>query len=254
MVCTGRSWTELALPVHVGNKASGRGTFLACFAPVVLLLVVLAVEIWWFNSLSGNLISSWQSHQAEASAIVSRYPNSFTPAEVNSSRYGLLTVAIAAKASSILQNIVVQLEISSVALLALGILFSVNNARILPRKYNEAGGNEKQTYWLDSGTSISQSISAAVTVVVALVGSVSLLSPSIVGGYVMAGLQILLLCVVFGVLVRAVSSEMVIKPATGTEKMTVDSATAAEWEGLTSIQFLLLAVGTALLILQVATF
>jgi hypothetical protein len=86
---------------------------------------------------------------------------------------------------------------------------------------------------------------------ITLVGTISLLFPIIVGGYIIAGLEILLVCVILGILIQMVGSEIVKGNGHTDSEIIIDSKGGAQWEGLIAIQFLMLPIGIGLIIAQV---
>jgi hypothetical protein len=217
----------------------------------MIVLVIFLLEYIAFGQISKAIGEDPQGQRIEIMRWVTRYPNSFTPTQVNATRYGIISPAVAQTSQAILGTLQMQLMFSGTVLLVIGLLFSVGNAKSQPDKYNGTNGNLKFQQWFQSGSSISSSITAAVSVAVALTGAVSLLSPNIVGGYLIASLQILLVCVVFGIAVQGVGAGIIksINQANGT--ITVDPMGGAEWESLTSIQFWMMVLGVALLVFQV---
>jgi hypothetical protein len=213
---------------------------------------MFSLEYVYFGQMRNGIANDPQGHSANIMALVARYSNAFTPAQVNETRYGIILPTVAQSTQGILEGLQSQLLVSGVALLVIGIVFSSTNALATSRNYNKSSLKFQQ--WLQSGSSISSSITAAVSVAVALTGAVSLLSPNIVGGYLIASLQILLVCVVFGIMVQGVGAGIIRKVDQSNGTIFLDRLGGAEWESLTSIQFWMMVLGVALLLVQVLGF
>jgi len=69
-----------------------------------------------------------------------------------------------------------------------------------------------------------------------------------------ASLQILLVCVVFGIMVQGVGADIIRKVDSSNGTIFLDRLGGAEWESLTSIQFWMMVLGVALLLFQVLGF
>ncbi|MGI0012306.1 MAG: hypothetical protein ACREBU_02525 [Nitrososphaera sp.] len=200
--------------------------------------------------------STPSSYTSEIITITFRYSDRFTTAEIDEAKKGITLPSAVDKVAVIIDGIGDQMVIGLALILSLGILFSVGQSRKLPDEYN--GVDEKQVarserfqHWLNTGTSLSTSISGAISVAVALVGAVSLVSPKILGGYIIVALQALVICIFLGILRHAMGTEIVTKVDNTNSKVTLDPKRGAQWEGITSTQFLMLVVGIVLLILQV---
>ena len=241
-------------PQLVTKPAESCRIFLACFVPILVVLVIFILEYVHFGLIRNGIGVDPQGHRSDIMALVSRYSNAFTPTQVNATRYGIISPAVAQSAQGILVSLQFQVAISGGALLAIGLLFSTTNALAHTENYNKKNRSLRFQQWLQSGSTISSSITAAVSVAVALTGAVSLLSPNIVGGYLIASLQILLVCVVFGIMVQGVGADIIRKVDSSNGTIFLDRLGGAEWESLTSIQFWMMVLGVALLLFQVLGF
>lgn len=238
------------------TDATSKNIFLVCFVPVAILVIVLSIEIGWFAALESGVRVDPTAHASEITTLMLRYSDRFTTAELDEARNGSIIATAANKVAEIAVDIRDQMIIGVVLVIALGVLFSVGQARTVPDKYNglDASNNPKSVrfqHWLNTGASLSTSISGAVSVAVALIGAVSLVSPKILGGYIIVALQALVICILLGILRHAMGTEIVTDWDNTHSKVTLDPKGGSQWEAITSTQFLMLIVGIVLLILQV---
>jgi hypothetical protein len=220
--------------------------------PIGIVVLFLVAEYFYFINLRDNIFPNWENHKSDVISLMSKYPGKFNPSEVNQSSYEVVTSNMATKSIKIVDSIAWDLLISLAIVSVLSMIIAARNAKVLPSQYNRPLGYlQKQSHWLSSGGTISSSISATVGASITLVGAISLLSPNIVGGYIIAGLEILLVCVILGILIQMVGSGIVKGNGHTDNEIVIDSKGGAQWEGLIAIQFLMLPIGIGLIIAQV---
>jgi hypothetical protein len=228
--------------------------FLYCVVWFWILIVLLAVETYYFDSLANNISRNLGGYDSLIKSIVLRYQNEFTPTEINSTKFDEISPNTATVSVKILDRIVLQLWISLIAIAIIGHIWAIILGLTFPSLYTGTA-NEKFERWIDSGSEMSKTISGAVTVGLAIVGAVSFVSPQIVGGYIMAGLQILLVCIVLGILAQSYGSDLIREFVPNNEKkVKMDRLYGPIWDGIISVQFVTLLVGIALLVTQVLIF
>ena len=233
------------------EKPSFINIFLVCIWPFWILLTFLVIEYGYFYGQSNAIITDWKNQKPQISNIVSKYSDRFTPQEINSTKYGNISFKVSQTALSIIEKIKYEIIISFGILLGIGHLFCFLRTRELNTGYDQI----KFQHYVTSGLTISSSISASVSVGITLIGAVSLLSPNIVGGYLISGLQVLLMCIVVGIVTHMFGADViedVIDPQKNRVKLKRRPGT--HWEGLISSQFVLLILGISLLISQMVFF
>jgi hypothetical protein len=226
------------------------------FGPFVFLIVLTLGQWLYFSSLSHDISTNFSNHIPDVKSTVLKYQNEFTPTEVNSIRDGHISAQIATKAAGILSNISSQFLTSSVLCIVIGLGWTLFRVKISKGKGDKAT-KEVTKRWVDSGSNGSSAVTAAVSVGLTIVGAVSLLSPEIVGGYILAGLEILLMCVIVGILAQYNSGgiESTAKPTSNNDNnVLLYSDKTMLWDTLISIQFVMLVLGIALIIGQVFSF
>lgn len=220
------------------------------FIPIIIIMGLLLIEYIWFEEINNQILND-EVNVNEIKKFVLRYENQFTPDQVNATKYEIISPEIKSEVSLILQKTQWQISISIMILFIVGIIFAISNSRVLPKKYSQSD-IVKPDFWFKTGSTISSSISGSVSAVVGIVGGMTLLTPEIIGGYLIAGLQTLLLCIILGIGSHAISSEIV-KGESTNGMYKINSYVAANWEATTSIQFVTLIVGIILIVLQVVT-
>jgi hypothetical protein len=239
------------------SKAIERSLFIYCYRPVIAIIIVFFIEVGLLLALAYFITIDTSSHLYEVKSIVLRYPNSFTPFETNATQYDFEDLSssqvqtIAMKSIEILRKIAIQLLIC-LPVIIVPTFIMTNKAKTLIEKYKTNCVRNQD--WLNSSSTLSTTISGAVSVVVALVGAISLLSPGIVGGFLIGGLQILLVCIILGILIQNERIGVVKKIDNNAGEVTVNPEYAAPWQGLNMIQYILLILGISLLVLQVVLF
>jgi hypothetical protein len=144
------------------------------------------------------------------------------------------------------------LQINQSILLILGLIFfvAINNAIKLTFYFDNYFVTVFNN-WFNSGTTLSSAIVTAVSIGIALVGSVSLLSPQFTGGFIISGLIILFFCVLLGLFINTNTINLVRGVSKRKNKLIVDSYLAAIFEGFIAIQFLFFLIGIGLILCQV---
>lgn len=229
-----------------------------CFRPVIAVIIIFSLQLIGLVVFSYLILNDSPNHLYEVKNVVLRYPDRFTPSEVNATRYDFAFLSpvqihtIGQKSVGVLTKIALELSISLAVIGILGFM-RASKAKQLVKLY-ENPESVRSKDWLDSGSTLSTSISAAVSVVVALVGAVSLLSPGVAGGFLIGGLEILLICIIVGILIQDVRTGVVKEIDSNTGKVIVNPEYASAWQGLTIMQFLFLIVGISLLVVQIVLF
>lgn len=244
----------LTLPKERIPPIPKKKILIVCLVPLGVIAGLLITEWSYLVWLSNTLTNESDKHHAEIKAIVNKYPDRFTPDEVNATKYRLgFTITMVNTTKEVIDSISYQLLISIIAIVIFGSLYVYMNSTALPTSYSKKDGNVKTQHYIDSIGSVSTSISAAISVGITIVGAVSLLSPSIVGGYIIAGLQTLLICLILGILTSATGSVIVDKSDSNSGTVTLKRYEGARWEAIVSMQLIMLMLGIALLVLQIIT-
>lgn len=237
------------------NLPKFKGMFMRFFSIIIGISIIISVIYIYYYLLSNDILNDFSSKESEIISIVSKFSNKFNPTEVNSTKYGKISETIVKKTLNILSTIQNQLFYSLLIIFVAGFIWILSRTITLRSAYNVENEIYKSDYWLNSASSIPTTISGAISIGITLVGAVSLLSPEIVGGYIISGLITLIICVFVHIFILAFGTDIVkSKIKNNEEKIIVKKRSTYLFEGLISIQFLLLAIGLSLLILQIISY
>jgi len=243
---------------EVKGAPSFKLIFVSSAMPFWVILLVIILMLFYFSEISRDISTNLAAHKSALEILISKYPNQFTPQQVNSSKYGNISSEMSITAVTLLHKINDQLYITLIAILAIGNIWPYRHAEFLSDDYKKILKKPacviRQQESVKAAATFSTSISGAVSVGLTVIGAVSLISPGIIGGYILAGLVTLLICVFTGLIVQAIHVQLITGTNTNTDTVTLDPTIAALWEGLISSQFVLLGIGITLIVLQVIFF
>jgi hypothetical protein len=228
-----------------------KGVFLAAFIPFLIgATLAFAESAWTYYKSDSAALSASPSF---TKSLIIRFPDTFTPSEVNQTKYGTIPQSVYSKASSLLLDVGWTLFISGVIVIVVGLIVSLRNSNIVPRAFQgtQVVRHEK---WVSGGASIASASSSIAPLVLAVSGGAALLSSSVFGGYIIAGLQVLLLSILVGILVQAYGSGMVDSNGLALGTLNLKSEEAALWQALISAQFFLFIVGLILITIRIVAF
>ena len=230
--------------------------FVFSFVPFAIIISILLGQWLYYFSISNGIYLDPINHMSDVKSTVLKYSDQFAPSEVNYTKSGQISGKMAAQidttAAAILSKISSQFFYSFLLCLAVGGSWTFYRVRLAPKDPGKTIELSKR--WVDSGLSGSSAVTASVSVGLTIIGAVSLISPSIVGGYVLAGLEILLMCVIVGIVVQYNSGSIDETQHQDPNKVIVCRGNIALWDTSISVQFVLLLLGIGLIVAQIFFF
>lgn len=226
-----------------------RGAFLTFFVWFAIAGILFAAEGGYFLWQAARVTADPQQMLPEIRRVVDGYPRYFLQTELNQTKYGYASPLVVTKANIVLVRTSTQLLIAAAISLIVGAILASNYSRSLPRKPRS---EVKSARYVDSVDSVSKGLSATAPVVISVIGAVSLLSASL-NGFILAGIQVMILCLIVGIFVFPLSADLIIAVRQGQGKVVLGGPQRVTWELSTSAQFFLFILGLSLLAFAMIT-
>ena len=216
--------------------------------------IFLTVEAVYYCDQASAIGNNPSGEMPQIRRVVKGYPLLFDQQETNQSQYGIVSADLVSKAQQGLDTTAYQLVQSSLLSLIVGLVFYLYYVRQVPSspaKVEQTGKETDKKEWqdsryVDSVDSVSKGVLATAPVVISIIGAVSLLTSSL-NGYTLAGVQLLIITLVVGILIFSFSANLIIERDPNKSKVILDDKVFNTWQLMTSAQFWMFIIGLTLL-------
>jgi hypothetical protein len=212
----------------------------------------LAVEAGYYQGQSIAIGTNPSGRMPQIRRVVKGYPLLFNQQETNQSQYGIVSTDLVSTAQQALDTTAWQLGQSSLLSLIVGLAFYLYYAQqVAPSDPAQRKSKKEKPEWqdsryVDSVDSVSKGVSATAPVVISIIGAASLLTASL-NGYTLAGIQLLIITLVAGILVFSFSANLITKRDPGKSTVILNNDVFNTWQLMTSAQFWIFIAGLVLL-------